>query len=138
MAMVSLDNSRVFLGWLYGRESLVHSQPLQVKSAQILVGRSLGKIDESAFDYCSSLSRVRFCDKVEEFISPFAMQNWWEIGCHQKSLLTYFLVKCSILEHLMGLSFMSSWQVCLYNMLGSIPTIAYGYLDAYFDTLMSN
>ena len=35
----------------------------------------------------------------------------------------------------MGLSFMSSWQVCLYNMLGSIPTIAYGYLDAYFDTI---
>jgi hypothetical protein len=43
-AMVSLDNSQAFLGWLYGQESLVHSRPLQVKSAQILVGRSLGKM----------------------------------------------------------------------------------------------
>jgi len=103
---------------------------------EINILSTIKAIDESAFNYCSSLTRVRFCDKVEEFISSFAMQNWWEIGCHQKSLLTYFfLVKRSIPERLMGLSFMSSWQVCLYNMLGSIPTIAYGYLDAYFDTI---
>jgi hypothetical protein len=42
--MVSVGNSTAFLGWLYGQDSLVHSRPLQVKSAQILVGRSLGKM----------------------------------------------------------------------------------------------
>ncbi len=41
--MMSAGNSQAFLGWLYGQESLVHSQPLQVKLAQILVGRSLEK-----------------------------------------------------------------------------------------------
>ncbi len=98
---------------------------------EINIPSTIRAIDESAFDYCSSLTRVRFCDKVEEFISCFAIQNWWEIGCHQKILLTYFfLFKHSIPEHLMGLSLMSSWQVCLYNMLGSIPTIAHRYLDA--------
>ncbi len=40
------------------------------------------------------------------------------IGCHQKSLLMCFLlVKCSIPEQIMGLSLVSSWQVCLCNML---------------------
>jgi hypothetical protein len=49
--------------------------------------------------------------------------------------MCFFLVKRSIPERIIGLSLMSSWQVCLCNMLGSIPTIAYGYLDAYFDTI---
>ncbi len=44
VAMVSAVSLPVFLGWLYGQFSLVHLQPLQVKSAQILVGRSFGKI----------------------------------------------------------------------------------------------
>jgi hypothetical protein len=42
--MVSVGNLQAFLGWLYGQDSLVHSRPLQLKSAQILVGRSLGKM----------------------------------------------------------------------------------------------
>jgi hypothetical protein len=44
IAIVSAVNSRAFLGWLYGQVSLEHSRLLQVKSAQILVGRSLGKM----------------------------------------------------------------------------------------------
>ncbi len=43
-AAVSLVNLRAFLGWLCGQFSLVHLRPLQVKSAQILLGRSLEKI----------------------------------------------------------------------------------------------
>ncbi len=43
-AIVSAVDLRAFLGWLYGQFSLIHLQPLQVKSAQILVGKSLGKI----------------------------------------------------------------------------------------------
>ncbi len=43
-AIVSAVDSQAFLGWLYGQFSLVHLQPLQVKLAQILVGKSLEKI----------------------------------------------------------------------------------------------
>ncbi len=42
--MVSAVNLQAFLGWQYGQVSLEHSRPLQVKLAQILVGRSLGKM----------------------------------------------------------------------------------------------
>jgi hypothetical protein len=43
-AIVSAVNLQAFLGWLYGQFLLVHLRPLQVKLAQILVGKSLGKI----------------------------------------------------------------------------------------------
>ncbi len=44
MEIVAAVDSQAFLGWLYGQFSLVHSRPLQVKSAQILVDKSLEKI----------------------------------------------------------------------------------------------
>ncbi len=43
---------------------------------EIDIPSTIKAIDESAFNYCSSLTRVRFCNKVEEFISSFAMHNW--------------------------------------------------------------
>ncbi len=66
--MVSAVRSPAFLGWLYGQFSLVHLQPLQVKSAQILVGRSLGKISVALVS-C-------FGEKEHAHVRDMALLGW--------------------------------------------------------------
>ena len=46
-------------------------------------------IDETAFEDCSNLTTVRFCDKIEEFVSSGLMWDWWNHGVHEKCLSTY-------------------------------------------------
>jgi hypothetical protein len=95
-------------------------------------------IHDSAFEGCANLTRVKFCDGIEDFVSCAAVQDWWNQGLHVKSLSTYsFLVKCSIPERL-GSVLIVSWQANIYNMLNRIPTItAYG-LNAHFDAINTN
>ncbi len=77
---------------------------------------------------------VRFCDEIEELVSCDAMRGWWNWGVYEKSLSTYcFLANFNIPECL-GLVHVQSWQVNVYDMLRSIPTISTEGLNAYFDT----
>jgi hypothetical protein len=58
-------------------------------------------IHKTAFNECSNLTTVRFCDKIEEFVSGELMLDWWNHGVHEKCLITYcFFVECNIPEHL--------------------------------------
>jgi hypothetical protein len=68
---------------------------------------------------------------MEQLVSCEAMRDWWNQGKHEKSLGTYcFLVRCSIPEPLAGLAKISSWQVMIHDMLGSIPSNSAEVVDA--------
>ena len=59
------------------------------------------RVIREAFDDCLQLTNVRFCNKIEEFVSVELMQDWWNHGVHERSLSTYcFLVRCNIPQRL--------------------------------------
>ena len=92
---------------------------------EIVIPPTVKKIHDIAFDNCTNLTRVKFCDEIEEFVSSDAMRNWWNQGRHEKSLRTYcFLVRCDIPARCSGLTPVKSWQVNINDMLRSIPTIS--------------
>jgi hypothetical protein len=45
-------------------------------------------IDETAFNECSNLTNVQFCNEVEEFVSGESMRDWWNHGVREKCLST--------------------------------------------------
>ncbi len=93
-------------------------------------------VDDTAFNYCSMLTSVEFCDEIEEFVSCEVMRGWRNRGIHVKSLSSYcFLVRCSIPAHFSGLALVSSWQANIYDMLRSIPTNSAEGMNAYFDAI---
>jgi hypothetical protein len=46
-------------------------------------------IHKEAFDVCSQLTNVHFCDEIEEFVSGESMWDWWNHRVHERSLSTY-------------------------------------------------
>jgi hypothetical protein len=94
-------------------------------------------IHEEAFNECSNLTNVRFCNEIEEFVSGKLMGDWWDHGVHKKCLSTYcFFVRCSIPERV-GLVLQRIWQSDIHNMLGGIPSISPKGLDSYFCSINS-
>ena len=73
----------------------------------------------------TNLTRVKFCNKIEEFVSCDAMSDWWNRGVGEISLRTYcFLVQRNILTRFAGLAPVSDWQATIHDMLWIIPTFA--------------
>ena len=92
---------------------------------EIVIPPAVRDIHDMAFIGCTNLTRVKFCDKIEEFVSCDAMSDWWNRGVGKKSLRTYcFLVRCDISARFAGLALVSSWQATIHDMLRIIPTIA--------------
>ena len=91
----------------------------------LVIPPAVKRIHHTAFQYCSNLSSIKFCDEIEKFVSCVAMRGWWNRGVYVKSLSTYcFLVRCSITERFSGLALVSSWQANINNMLRSIPAVS--------------
>jgi hypothetical protein len=91
----------------------------------IYIPPAVKRIHDTAFKGCSNLTSVKFCDKIERFVTCEAMLDWWNQGLHEKSLSTYcFLVRCNIPERLSGLAKIGSWQANIFDMLRIIPTIS--------------
>jgi hypothetical protein len=92
---------------------------------EIVIPPAVKAIHDTAFDSCTNLTKVRFCNEIEDFVSCDAMSDWWNQGVGKKSLRTYcFLVRCNIPARFESLSKVSSWQATIHNMLRIIPTIA--------------
>ena len=93
-------------------------------------------IDETAFEDCSNLTTLRFCNKIEEFVSSGSMWDWWNHGVHEKCLSTYcFLVQFNIPQRL-GLA-STQWQENIHGMLLRIPSISNHGLDSYLHSIDS-
>jgi hypothetical protein len=56
---------------------------------EIFIPPAVTVIEDSAFQSCSSLTSVVFCDEIEEFVSREAMWDWWHRGLHAMSPSTY-------------------------------------------------
>ena len=92
---------------------------------EIVIPPAVRDIHDMAFIGCTNLTRVKFCDKIEEFVSCDAMSDWWNRGFGKLSLRTYcFLVRCHIPARFKGLALVSSWQATIHDMLRIISTIA--------------
>jgi hypothetical protein len=95
------------------------------------------EIDETAFEECSNLTTVQFCDEIEEFVSGESMRHWWNNGVHEKCLSTYcLLVRFNIPERL-GLVRATQWQDSIHGMLMRIPFISKNGMDSYFRSMDS-
>jgi hypothetical protein len=82
------------------------------------------EIDDMAFEECSNLLTVRFCDEIEEFLSGESMWHWWNNGLHEKCLSTYcFFVRCNIPVRV-GLVRSTTFQTNIQRMLERIPSIS--------------
>ena len=98
---------------------------------------SVREFDETAFEECSNLTTVQFCDEIEEFVSGESMRHWWNNGVHERCLRTYsFFVRCNIPERV-GLLLPRMWQSNIHDMLGGIPSISSEGLDSYFRSIDS-
>jgi hypothetical protein len=144
------DNVRTIKGWAFnnctgltrvtlgdGLEEIGEAAFRECTSmVEIIIPPAVRDIHDTAFDECTNLTRVNFCDEIEEFVSSDAMREWWNQGRHEKSLRTYsFLVRCDIPARVSGSKLVSSWKANINDMLTHIPTVPYGDMDAYFDTM---
>lgn len=106
------------------------------KLRRLAIPPAVKEIDDTAFKGCSNLTKVVFCNKIEEFVSCNAMRNWWHQGLHKKSLSTHrFIVKCNI-SHRLSRVRVRCLRDDIYNMLKHIPKLPKGLSD-YFDTIHS-
>ena len=81
-------------------------------------------IDEMAFEECSNLTTVQFCDEIEEFVFGESIRHWWNNGVHEKCMSMHcFLVQFNIPERL-GLVRSATWQTNIHGMLERIPSIS--------------
>lgn len=55
----------------------------------IIMTNAFVKIDDTAFDGCSDLARVKFCYRIKEFMSHEAMWDWWNQCALEKALTAY-------------------------------------------------
>ena len=129
LATVHLNDGLEKIGWqaFWGCDFERITIPLTVES-----------IDDTAFDECSNLTHLQFCDAIEEFVSGESMRDWWDHGIHENCLSTYFfLVQCNIPERV-GLALPRMWQSNIHEMLRGISSIA-GFRDLYphFDSINS-
>jgi len=93
-------------------------------------------IDEKAFEDCSNLTTVRFCNEIEEFVSSGSMRDSWNHGVHEKCLSTYcFLVQFNIPQRLGFAS--TQWQENIHGMLLRIPSVSNHGLDSYLHSIDS-
>jgi hypothetical protein len=98
---------------------------------------SVREIDETAFEECSNLTAVQFCDEIEEFVSGESMRHWWNNGVHEKCLSTYcLLVRFNIPERV-GLVRSATLQTNIHGMLELIPSISPKRLFSYFRSMDS-
>ena len=104
-----------------GVEAFCHCESME----EIVIPPAVRDIDDTAFEGCTNLTRVKFCDEIEKFVSCVAMREWWNRGVGKKSLRAYcFLVRCDIPARFVGISKISSWQATIHDMLRIIPAIA--------------
>ncbi len=81
-------------------------------------------IHKMAFNECSNLTTVRFCNEIKEFVTGELMLNWGIHWVHEKCLITYcFFVRCNIPEHL-GQMQSTTLQTNIHGMLSGIPSIS--------------
>ena len=82
-----------------------------------------------------ALMTVKFCDKVEEFVSGESIKDWWRNGVPKESLKTYnFLVQYKVPARLLLLG-VRQWQGNIHDMLRGIPTADFDALDDQFTTI---
>jgi hypothetical protein len=92
---------------------------------------------QGAFNECSNLTTVRFCDEIEEFVSGESMLVWWNHGVHEKCLITYcFFIQCNIPEH-MGQVQSTTLQTKILGILNGTPSITPKGINAYFCSIDS-
>jgi hypothetical protein len=93
------------------------------------------EIWDDTFEHCSNLTRVVFCDMIENFVSRTLMKYWWNQGVHEKCLSTYcFLVEDIIPMRVRNLT-QNRWHINIHSMLQRIPSIAEDNLHLYFDLI---
>jgi hypothetical protein len=98
---------------------------------------TIREIHENAFNQCSQLTNVRFCDEIEEFVSGELMRDWWNHGVHERLSTYCFLVRCNIPE-CVGLVRPRKWHANIHGMLRHIPSISpKGSLNSYLDSIDS-
>ncbi len=104
-------------------------------SKSIEIPPSVTEILDDAFEHCSNLTRVVFCDMIKEFVSRTLMKYWWNQGVHEKCLSTYcFLIQDNIPMSVRNLT-QNRWHINIHNMLQRIPSIAEDVLHLYFDSI---
>ncbi len=96
---------------------------------------SVADIWDDAFEHCSNLTRVVFCDVIKKIVSRTLMKYWWNQGVHKKCLSTYcFLVQDNIPIKVRKLT-QNRWHINIHHMLQRIPSIAKDDLHLYFDSI---
>ena len=109
----------------------------QTSLVHINIPPAVRTIHAKAFAFCSDLTTITFCDKIERFVSGESMRAWWNNGVHEKCLSTYcFLVRFNIPERL-SLVRSTTWQTNIHGMLERIPSISPVGLDAHFRSIDS-
>ncbi len=118
---------------------IIESQAFSGTSIKtIKIPPSVTEIWDEAFEHCSNLTRVVFCDMIENFVSRTRMKYWWNQGVHEKCLSTYcFLVGDNIPMKVRNLT-QNRWHINIHNMLQSIPSIAEDNLHLYFESINKN
>ncbi len=111
----------------------MHFQAHQIKI--IKIPPSVTDNWDDAFEHCSNLTRVVFCDVIKKIVSRTLMKYWWNQGVHEKCLSTYcFLVRDIIPMSVRNLT-QNRWHINIHNMLQRIPSIAEDNLHLYFDSI---
>jgi hypothetical protein len=101
----------------------------------IKIPPSVTEIWVDAFEHCSNLTRVVFCDMIKKIVSRTLMKYWWNQGVCKKCLSTYcFLVEDNIPIRVRNLT-QNRWYINIHNMLECIPSIAEDNLHLYFDSI---
>jgi hypothetical protein len=109
---------------------------MPIKSIEI--PPSATEILDDAFEYCSNLTRVVFCDMIKKLVSRTLMKYWWNQGVHKKCLSTYcFLVQCNIHMSMKNQT-QNMGHISIHHMLQRIPSVADNNLNSYFDSISKN
>jgi hypothetical protein len=103
----------------------------------IEIPSTVKEICPDAFSYSRNLANVRFCDKMEEFVSGESFRGWWNNGVSKHALKTYsFFARCNFPARL-DLLTPVKWQANIHRMLKRIPAVGFDALDGYFDSIDS-
>lgn len=88
-----------------------------------MIPSTVYKISPGAFHECENLREVRFCDKIETFVSKVSMREWWDYGRANSSLLTHeFLIRCEVPERF-DMIRVDTWQHNICSMLKELPVL---------------
>lgn len=109
---------------------------------RIKIPSSVKEIHPSAFRKCHSLGAIEFCEEINTFMSELLLQDLWNHGVSEHSLMTFsFLASRNIPERL-GMLKEWTWKANVHDMLKRIPSIirymvTSSRLDNHFDYIDS-